>query len=337
MDYASSVPSLSRERAALKIPLSLSVYEHAAALIGRTPWDVSRDADLLCRAHAAAYETYRHFPVVVGVDIYNIEAEAYGCTVQRPSGTGIPAITEHPFASLGDALNVEPFDPSNAGRVPMLLKAGRRLKETFPDADIRIPLSGPFSIAQNLLGLTELILGIASEPDRVRALLHRLVPGQLGFARAIRETGLDVAFFESAAAPPLLSPAHFREIELDPLKEAICGVAEIMGHAVPCIIGGDTVRIIPEMLATGTDFLICPAETDRIAFLDATAERPDVRVRVNIDPAIYTRGTHDDIGEEIDAVVALANGRENVLLGTGAVPYEAPVENLLFMKQYCEA
>ena len=27
----------------MKIPLSLSVYEHAARLIGRTPWEVSRD------------------------------------------------------------------------------------------------------------------------------------------------------------------------------------------------------------------------------------------------------------------------------------------------------
>ena len=38
---------------------------------------------------------------------------------------------------------------------------------------------------------------------------------------------------------------------------------------------------------------------------------------------------------EIDAVIELAAGRENILLGTGAIPYETPVENLMFMKEYC--
>ena len=36
--------------------LSPSVYEHAAAVIGRSPWEVSRDRELLFQAHAAADE-----------------------------------------------------------------------------------------------------------------------------------------------------------------------------------------------------------------------------------------------------------------------------------------
>ena len=77
-----------------------SVYEHAARLIGRTPWEVSRDARLLYEGHAEAFRRYRHAPVVVGVDIYNLEAEAYGAAVARPEGTGIPAVSEHPFQSV---------------------------------------------------------------------------------------------------------------------------------------------------------------------------------------------------------------------------------------------
>ena len=69
----------------MRISLSLSVYEHAAAVIGRTPWEVSRDKELLWQAQSEAFELYGHFPVVVGTDIYNIEAEAYGCTVAEPA------------------------------------------------------------------------------------------------------------------------------------------------------------------------------------------------------------------------------------------------------------
>jgi hypothetical protein len=38
----------------MRMDISPSVYEHAAALIGRTPWEVSRDPELLYAAHAEA-------------------------------------------------------------------------------------------------------------------------------------------------------------------------------------------------------------------------------------------------------------------------------------------
>lgn len=318
----------------MKIPLSLSVYEHAARLINKTPWEVSRDAVLIWQAHRKAYQLYRHFPVVVGIDIYNLEAEAYGCEVQEPQGNSIPAVTCPIFSSLDEALKIKPFEPESDGRIAIVLKAGKRLQEEFPEADVRIPVSGPFSIGQNVLGLNQLMVDIAMNPDKVRKFLDRLVEGQVIFSQAVINAGLDVAFFESAAAPPLLSPKNFREIELPPLKRVISEVSKIAGHAVPCIIGGDTEPIIPEMLETGTDFLICPAETDRETFLDQMKKHRKVKVRVNLDPRLYTYGTKEEILAEVDEVVKLAQGRENTLLGTGAIPYETPSENILLIKDY---
>jgi uroporphyrinogen decarboxylase len=316
-----------------KIPFSISVYEHAARLIGSSPWEVSRDGDLLYQAHREAYLRYRHFPVVVGIDIYNLEAEAYGCKVRRPAGNGIPAVTQPLFPSLEAALALRPFSP-DAGRLPVFIEAGRRLAAEFPEADVRLPVSGPYSIATSLLGLEELTLGVALAPNRVRDFLLRLIPGQLAFSTAIRRAGLDVAFFESAAAPPLLSPAQFAAVELPALKEALRGIAGIVGHPVPCIIGGDTAPILDSILETGTDFVICPAETDRVRFLRHLAGHPLVKVRVNLSPVLYTSGAPADILADVDRVIALAAGRPSVLLGTGAVPYETPPENLLLIRDY---
>ncbi len=67
-----------------QIDLTSAVYEHAAALIGKTPVQVCRDAELLFQAHAEAFRVYDHAPVVVGIDIYNLEAEAYGATRDEP-------------------------------------------------------------------------------------------------------------------------------------------------------------------------------------------------------------------------------------------------------------
>lgn len=63
-----------------------AVYEHAAFLLGLSPWEVSRSAELTYRAHAAAYKHYHHAPIVVSIDIYNLEAEAYGAKVAQPRG-----------------------------------------------------------------------------------------------------------------------------------------------------------------------------------------------------------------------------------------------------------
>jgi hypothetical protein len=144
-----------------------SVYEHAAKLIGRTPWDVSRNGDILCEAHAEAFRVYEHSPVVVGIDIYNLEAEAYGAIVGKPEGSGIPAITGHVCGTTSDISLLEPLNPTQDGRIPMVIETGRRLKQAFPKADVRIPVSGPFSLAANLAGLDRLLCDIVDDPKAV--------------------------------------------------------------------------------------------------------------------------------------------------------------------------
>ena len=62
--------------------ISPSVYEHAAFLIGRTPWEVSRDGELIFQAHAEAYRRYRQTPIMPGIDIYNLEPETYGAVIE---------------------------------------------------------------------------------------------------------------------------------------------------------------------------------------------------------------------------------------------------------------
>ena len=70
----------------MRIPFTPAVYEHAARFVGRTPAEVSRNAGLLFQAHRRAYLEYRHQPIAVGIDIYNLEAEAYGAKVELVEG-----------------------------------------------------------------------------------------------------------------------------------------------------------------------------------------------------------------------------------------------------------
>jgi len=316
------------------VEFSPSVYEHAARVIGKSPWQVSRDVRLLSQGNIEAFRLYRHRPVVVGIDIYNLEAEAYGAPVERPAGNGIPAISRHPYSTAGELVNLEPLNPKTDGRIPMIIEAAKRVARECPEADVRIPLAGPFSIAANLMGFENLLCEALSDPDSVAEALHHLVTGQVGLCREIVRNSLDIAFFESAAAPPLLSPAQFRQIELPALKEIMENTGAVVGHPVPCIIGGNTAPILEAILETGTGYVCCPAETNQQLFMEKMKAHPDVMVRINMDPRGITSKNFADVEKEVDRVLALAENRQKVCIGTGCLPFEADPEVVLYTKEY---
>ncbi len=319
---------------ARQILFAPSIYEHAARVIERSPWDVSRDPDLLAQGHIEAYRLYEHNPVVVGIDIYNLEAEAYGAKVQEPSGNGIPAISAHPFSTTQELMGLEAFDPGRDGRIPIVLDVAERIAAECPQANVRVPLSGPFSLATNLMGFENLLCEVYTEPASVAAALEHLVDGQVEFCREVVRRGLDIAFFESAAAPPLLSPDNFRDIELEPLKRIMTETAAIVEHAVPCILGGDTYPILDYILQTGTGYVCCPVATDQRAFMKRMEAQPDITVRINMDPRPMVSKNAEVMKKEVDRVVALAENRRLVCIGTGCLPYETDPEMVLETKQY---
>ena len=311
-----------------------SIYEHAATVIGKSPWEVSRDVELLSKGHIEAYRIYQHKPIVVGIDIYNLEAEAYGAVVGKAAGNAIPAISKYLCSSAKELLTLEPFDPKTAGRIPMVIEAAKRVRDTCPNADVRIPLGGPFSLAANLAGFENLLCEIQTDPDLVVGALRHLVAGQVEFCKEVVRNGLDIAFFESSATPPLLSPQQFKQIELGALKEIMQKTAAVVGHPVPCIMGGDTLPILDDILRTGTGYVCCPAKTNQQKFMEKMREHPEVTVRINMDARAITSKNFEDIEKEVDRVLALADNRPNVCIGTGCLPYEAEPEVVLKTKEY---
>jgi uroporphyrinogen decarboxylase len=305
-----------------------AVYEHAAKLIGKTPWEASRSRELIVEAHRAAYELYCHTPVVVGIDIYNLEAEAFGAVVAEPEGHGIPAPHEHLCEEAADILELDDFDSASSGRLTMMIEAAVELKTQLQEAIVKVPVSGPFSLASNLCGLQNLLCDCMTDPDTVFQCLEKLTANQLRFVETICAAGIEPTFFESAATPPLVPPAMFEEMVLPALKQVLGGA--------PCIIGGNTEPILEPMLSTGTQYVICPSETDQAAFMKQMEVHPEVIVRINMNPAVFCSDDTAAAFAEADRVMALAEGRDKVCLGSGVLPYEAVPETVLAVKAYVD-
>ena len=90
------------------------------------------------------------------------------------------------------------------------------------------------------------------------------------------------------------------------------------------------------MLSTGTNYVICPGETDQAEFMKAMGAHPNVMVRINMNPAVFCTMDTSAAFAEADRVMKLAVGREKVCLGSGVLPYEAVPETVLAVKRHVE-
>jgi len=309
------------------------VYEHAAKLINRRPWDVSRSADLLVDAHAAAHAVYRHSPVVVGIDVYNVEPEAYGAVVGDPGGNEVPSVMEQLCQHAADLHSLVRPDPTRSGRFPIVMEAAARLKEKCPGAEVRIPLSGPFSIACALVGFQGILLEVLTNPDTVAAALRYLAAGQVEVCRTFASKGFRVIFFESAGSPPFISPDSFKSAIFPALREMIAGVRSLMNESPPLILGGDTSGILEDLLRTGTEYVICPAETDREAFMEIMKRHPSVTVRMNTPVRLFASGDREALRAELVYLAQLAGGRPATVLGSGVLPYDVDSSMVRFAQE----
>jgi uroporphyrinogen-III decarboxylase len=133
----------------------------------------------------------------------------------------------------------------------------------------------------------------------------------------------------------MLSPKQFHETELPALRRILEIAANCVGHPVPCIMGGNTYPVLPDLLSTGTGFLVCNVETSQRAFVeDVCCTHPHVKVRVNMDAGVVACSDPQRIYREVDRILSFAGGRPNCLLGTGALPLETPPENIRLIRDY---
>lgn len=300
------------------------IYEHAARCLGRTPWEVSRDAGLLADAHLAAWRIYRHAPVTIGIDLYNPEPEAWGARVGEPPGTAVPAIAAHPLADAAGLAGLRPLDPARDGRLPLLLDAVRRVRAALPaGVPVSVPVQGAVSCASGLLGMEALMLAAQDDAEALAAGLRRLVAMLEPWVAAIAAAGAGITIFESAAAPPMLSPRLFRRLAAQPLAELAALAARSAGAPPFLVMGGDIAPIVADLAACGCGGLLVPAETDQVKCLAALAAHPQLRLRLNLPVGAVVGGDATAYTAALARARALAAGRPGAVLGTGVLPWDA--------------
>jgi uroporphyrinogen decarboxylase len=314
-----------------RIPYCPAIYEHMGFLIGKTPSQIGRDADLLVQGLLAEYETYHPDFLSVGIDVYNVEAEALGCEVLYfDDGPDVPGISDFPVKKPEDLDKLGIPDPTSDGRMPLFLKAAEEAQRLLGDkVIIRGAVTGPFSMASELVGAENLIVMSLLDPSFIRRLLKFTATVAAEFGKAFIERGIDPVIFDSRAMPPLCSPDVFKDMVAPAYAQHLTPVLKEAGAKyLPLIIGGNTTPILEALIATGATQLLCDFEGDREAFMKRCLEEK-LPMRVNVDPRLLHTGPIDRIQDFALTILKTCWDHPGFILGTGVAAYDCPKEHIL--------
>lgn len=317
-----------------RVPFCPAIYEHKAALIGVSPSQMARDARLFEAAIVREVETYDPDMVVIGCDVYNVEAEAVGGVVSYPESNDVPRVIKRVMEVGGDISSLHFPDPERDGRMPLHLEVGRRIHQRFGrERIIRGALSAPFSLASELVGSERLLLAMIDRPEWVAALLCFTSEIVKSYGRAFVERGLGVILFDSHAAPPLTSPDLYRRLVL-PATAAVIGYfrRELRLSLVPYIMGGDTLPLLDEIVRTGANNILCDFRADLGIFVQRLRDKP-ILLRANLDPGFLQRAPIERIKERVREVLAIGREHPRFLMGTGILPYNILPEKVMAVRQ----
>jgi uroporphyrinogen decarboxylase len=313
-----------------RVPFVPAIYEHKAALIGHSPSDVCRNADLLHQALRKELEVYDADMLVIGIDVYNVEAEALGCAVHYfEDSNDVPGIVKPLISSKADLARLTVPEPNEAARMPVYLEVAERLnRELGEQMILRGAVTGAYSMAAELIGAEQFVLLTMDDPDFARAVIDFCATVTVAFSKAFIVRGVDPIIFDSRATPTLASPRVVKQMVLPSYKDYV--IPELRaagGRFIPLIIGGNTTSIIDDLIATGSDQFLSdyPANLAKWREKCLAARKP---VRANVDALLVNRGPVEEIRDQARSILQSADGQPGFLLGCGVAGYDCKPEHV---------
>ena len=276
---------------------------------------------------AATASTILGFDAVRVPFCQTIEAEILGSILREGGRENVPSIKQHRY-KIGDVPTF-PDDFLSKGRIPELLEAVKILKDTLGDkAAVVGGIIGPFSIAGNIVDVTELLGACMLDPNSITPYLEVAERAGTMLGKALIAAGADaIAIEDMLASLDLISPAIYRNVAWTWEKKQIQQLQQ-----VPTIlhICGKVDPVIVDLANTGATALSLDIKVD-IRAAKATLARLGKKVPLigGID-CIRTllRKTPEDVEDE--GKDALDDGYD-ILAPCCSIPPATPTENLLAM------
>lgn len=280
------------------------------------------DADTQLKTLRALRKKYQPDGMCMLMDL-TVEAEAIGLPVRIEENES-PVVTGHNINTLEDLEAVKNAWKGNGGRMDLFADV---VKNMAADNDgLTIPyVSGPFTLAGEMMGVNELTMNTILDPDLVKAFLPVAVKVISDYTKKLFEAGADmVCVLEPTAM--MISPDQFEEFSLAPFREILTNVDNkpLILH-----ICGNTSHLIEKMGTSGAAALSLDWQID---MEDSIKKIPqDVLLIGNLDPVqVFLQGTPESVTSDTETLKNKMKPYKNFVLSSGCdLPLETPEENLV--------
>lgn len=264
--------------------------------------EIHTDARKMASMAASTYQLFGFESVVVPFDM-GVEAEALGSKVNYYThATDIlyPTISQHPAEKVEDLEIRVPSDLANAGRIPVVTQALRILKEEVGNqVAIGSWVLGPYTLAGQLVDLSQLAKAAFKKKDLVNKLLDQLAGVLIQIIKIYREAGADyITVREMGAGPDILSPRMFESLIRPHLKRIF---DEIESPKVLHICG-DTNAIVEQMVLCGADAISVEKKNNVVETRKKLG--PDVLIFGELDAyGVLSQGKPEDVDRAVKEAV----------------------------------
>lgn len=303
---------------------------HAGMLIGKTAKEVLTDETVLLDSLLAVNRLYKPHGQPVMFDL-QIEAEILGCELMWPDDSP-PCVKTHPLAETATVPCECTLPTEKDGRIPMVLRTMRRMKEAVGDTTLLYGLiCGPFTLAGHLRG-NDLFMDMYDDEEYVEELLAYCTECCNRMAAYYIDAGMDVI----AVVDPLvsqISSAHFETFLSKPFTEIFDHIRKLSAFS-SFFVCGDASRSIDVMCKTNPDSISVDENIDLPAAKKIT-DRYNIAIGGNIPlTSVMLHGTQQDNMKYVLDLVDKLDDTRNFIVAPGCdMPYAVPVENGIAVAQ----
>lgn len=255
-------------------------------------------------------------------------AEAMGTKI-RYFDHNIAQVEENAIQSLDEVGKLKYVDVDKDGRLPIILKGLKLVKEQLGD---KVPVSGtvtgPFTIAAMVLGTEKLLIGMIKQPDKVKEMMEIITENNRRYIERMLDMGIGIGFADPVSSTSILRQKQYREFSLPYFQKNVDYILE-NGGGCGLHICGKSKKIWEDLNKTGIGCF----GLDNIEDMGEAKEilGPHMAIQGNVPPVDILRfGTPQDVLRASKECIRKAwDSPCGFTLTSGCqTPMDTPAENL---------
>ena len=297
-----------------RIMCCIDTGETLAPMIGLKVKDYYFSSEKMLELEQYIYDTFHSDGAGLSTTLRGM-AEAMGSKIKYYDHN-IAQLETPALASLDDVDQAKLVDVDKDGRLPIILKGLKMVKENLGD---KVPVSGtvtgPFTIAAMVVGTEKLLIGMIKKPDKV-------------YIARMLEMGVGVGFADPVSTTTLLRVKQYREFSLPYFQHNVDFIKKNGGGCGLHICGGSR-KLWEDLNNTGIGCF----GLDNIEDLEEAKKvlGPHMAIQGNVPPVDVIRlGTPQDVLRSSKECIRKAWDSPNGFTLTSGcqTPMDTPAENL---------